>query len=80
MEDRRMALYDVLEVAMMPRITPADCAGCPALTKCTAHITGGTWDHRKGVDPCISTPAATERKSEGSEQGYAQRFSLREGK
>lgn len=37
----------------MPRVTLPDCARCPMLKKCDAHITGGTWPHRKGIDPCI---------------------------
>ena len=54
-----------------------DVGGTVAASDIERRITG--YQPRKGVDPCISPPAA-ERKSEGSEPGYAQRFSLREGK
>jgi len=36
--------------------TLSDCARCPVLRICTAHITDGTWDHRKGADPCRVNP------------------------
>ena len=36
----------------MPTVTLQDCAKCPMVSKCTAHITGGSWDYSKGVDPC----------------------------
>jgi len=36
----------------MTKRTLEDCAKCPMHTKCDAHITGGTWPHRKGIDPC----------------------------
>ena len=32
--------------------TLADCARCPMVSHCTAHVTGGSWDFTKGVDPC----------------------------
>jgi hypothetical protein len=78
----------------MSRKTPEDCAQCPTLTRCTAHISGGSWPHNKGVDPCVviigekSTktaipppPSTMPRKGEEeAEPGYAQRFSLRDGR
>ena len=33
-------------------VTLADCARCPLVSICDAHITGGEWKHRKGVNPC----------------------------
>jgi hypothetical protein len=30
-----------------------DCAGCDVLTSCDAHISGGSWNHKQGVDPCV---------------------------
>jgi hypothetical protein len=33
--------------------TYEDCAKCSHLTLCTAHITGGSHPHNKGVDPCV---------------------------
>ena len=32
--------------------TLKDCAECLTLRICDAHITGGTWPHRKGINPC----------------------------
>ncbi|HUW85522.1 MAG TPA: hypothetical protein VMV55_01465 [Methanoregula sp.] len=32
--------------------TMADCAKCPVMTICDAHISNGTWKHKAGVDPC----------------------------
>lgn len=32
--------------------TLADCAQCPNVTRCTAHVTGGSWHYDKGADPC----------------------------
>lgn len=32
--------------------TLSDCAKCPVVSYCDAHITGGTWPHAKGIDPC----------------------------
>lgn len=29
-----------------------DCAACPVVSKCDAHVSGGEWEHREGVDPC----------------------------
>jgi hypothetical protein len=110
--------------------TYEDCAKCSHLTLCTAHITGGSHPHNKGVDPCVidkkrkfkctagtirfangceienptqdrcwlcdylkedikqstktaippSPPSTMPRKGEEPEPGYAQRFSLRDGK
>lgn len=37
----------------MPRVTFTDCAQCPVLRHCSAHITGGEWEHDEGVDPCV---------------------------
>jgi hypothetical protein len=28
------------------------CAGCEVLRMCDAHVTGGEWKHRQGIDPC----------------------------
>jgi hypothetical protein len=36
----------------MTRKTLKDCAVCPTVGCCDAHITGGTHKHREGVDPC----------------------------
>lgn len=36
----------------MTKKTLKDCARCPVLSFCDAHITGGEWEHRKGIDPC----------------------------
>ena len=36
----------------MTRKILSDCARCPVLRFCSAHVTGGEWDHRKGVEPC----------------------------
>ncbi len=33
--------------------TLSDCAKCRMIRFCTAHITGGTWPHDRGVNPCI---------------------------
>jgi len=33
-------------------VTLADCAKCPIVSICDAHITGGEWKHRAGVNPC----------------------------
>src|SRR5512138_3675853 len=32
--------------------TIKNCAGCPKLTKCDAHISGGQYKHREGPEPC----------------------------
>ena len=32
--------------------TLQDCAKCPNVSRCTAHITGGSWHYDKGADPC----------------------------
>ena len=32
--------------------TLADCARCPLVSLCDAHITNGEWKHRSGVNPC----------------------------
>jgi len=39
----------------MANVTITDCVRnqCPMLKKCTAHITGGSWPHNKGTDPCV---------------------------
>jgi hypothetical protein len=29
-----------------------DCAQCPVVSKCSAHITDGEWNPRQGVSPC----------------------------
>jgi len=34
------------------KVTEKDCAKCPVLRFCSAHITGGSWNPRTGVDPC----------------------------
>jgi len=33
--------------------TFADCAQCPVLRCCDAHVTGGSWQHAGGKEPCI---------------------------
>jgi len=33
--------------------TYSDCAACEMVGRCDAHVTGGTWHHREGVDPCV---------------------------
>lgn len=37
----------------MPPVTFADCAQCPVLRHCSAHIATGEWEHDKGIDPCV---------------------------
>lgn len=32
--------------------TLSDCAQCPALKICDAHLTGGIHKHQEGADPC----------------------------
>ena len=32
--------------------TFSDCTQCPFITKCDAHISGGTHKHQEGPDPC----------------------------
>jgi hypothetical protein len=32
--------------------TLADCAACPVLRLCDAHVTNGEWHHARGVRPC----------------------------
>jgi len=36
----------------MVKKTLRDCAGYAMIARCNAHVSGGTWDHTKGVDPC----------------------------
>jgi hypothetical protein len=36
----------------MPDVTLSDCARCPVLRICTAHVSDGTWPYDKGIDPC----------------------------
>ena len=40
--------------------TLKDCAGCLCVSICNAHITGGTWKHRGGINPCRVRPEITE--------------------
>lgn len=35
--------------------TLKDCASCPCVTICDAHVTGGSWPHRGGSAPCEVT-------------------------
>jgi len=32
--------------------TAKECAACPVVGICDAHITGGSWHHRQGAHPC----------------------------
>jgi hypothetical protein len=34
-------------------VTLADCARCPLVSMCDAHITDGEWKHCAGVNPCV---------------------------
>lgn len=43
----------------MTRKTLKDCAACQKLSRCDAHVSGGSWKHLEGVDPCqisLSSP------------------------
>lgn len=33
--------------------TLADCAACPMVSHCSAHVSDGEWEHDEGVDPCV---------------------------
>lgn len=33
-------------------VTLADCARCSLVMMCDAHITGGEWKHKGGINPC----------------------------
>lgn len=35
--------------------TVKECAACPVVAMCDAHITGGSWHHRQGAHPCKPT-------------------------
>lgn len=37
----------------MPLKTLSDCAECPVVGMCSAHVTDGEWEHDEGVDPCV---------------------------
>jgi hypothetical protein len=46
--------------------TLSDCAQCPALKICDAHITGGVHKHREGMDPCeVSLADRMQSRIEG---------------
>jgi hypothetical protein len=32
--------------------TLRDCARCDVVSRCDAHVTGGSWHHLQGVSPC----------------------------
>ena len=36
----------------MPNVTLEDCARCPVLRICSAHISNGAWQYDSGIDPC----------------------------
>ena len=36
----------------MPEKTLSDCAACPVIRYCDAHVIGGEWQHSGGVNPC----------------------------
>ena len=36
----------------MPNVTLEDCARCPVLRICSAHISNGAWQYDRGIDPC----------------------------
>jgi hypothetical protein len=43
-----------------------DCARCPALKFCDAHVTGGIHKHREGMDPCeVSLEDRMQSRIEG---------------
>jgi hypothetical protein len=42
-----------------------DCARCPHLSRCDAHITGGTHRHREGRDPCSLAPPVGSVRGQG---------------
>jgi hypothetical protein len=55
-----------------------DCARCPVLPICSAHIATGQWEHDKGIDPCVvqdgpRTPITLADHAEAwaREHGYA---------
>jgi hypothetical protein len=33
--------------------TLADCAECPVMPLCSAHVPEGSWEHDEGIDPCV---------------------------
>ena len=33
--------------------TLSDCAECPVIQFCSAHVIDGEWEHDEGIDPCI---------------------------
>ena len=52
----------------MPRVTPSDYAKCLVRSMCTAWNPAGTWDQRKGADPChvsIDSHRGTKRSDKG---------------
>ena len=48
---RRVKLH-VIYRNPSPTQTLRDCAACPTVHICDAHVTGGTWKHKQGVKPC----------------------------
>ena len=67
--------------------TLKDCAGCLCVSICNAHITGGTWKHRGGINPCRVRPEITEEPISrpcapviDADQEQKNRFKLRDQK
>jgi hypothetical protein len=67
--------------------TEKDCTRCGCLSICDAHVTGGTWKHREGKNPCRFRPEITEVPIQpacapviDADEQQKNRFSLREDK
>ena len=51
--------------------TLKDCAACETVGSCDAHITGGSWPHKKGTSPCAPViDADTQQIEQLLAQGY----------